>query len=52
MTTPPLDPVYAIMAEHFLLSDPVDMTNEDAVESLAAAIHEAVVSWYAQHEVR
>jgi hypothetical protein len=48
MTTPPLDPVYTIMAEHFLVAEPVDSL-PDPIESLAKAIRNTVELWYVLH---
>jgi hypothetical protein len=47
MTTPLLDPVYTIMAEHFQAIEPVEMGDgSDPVESLAQALKDAVDNWY------
>ena len=48
MTTPSLDPVFTIMAEHFLLAEPVDSLS-DPVESLARALSKTVELWYVLH---
>jgi hypothetical protein len=44
------DPACGILAEHFLIDDPVDEV-ADPIASLAQAIQDAVEAWYYQHRI-